>query len=109
MIKTSSCLIALLILTINSPAFCEEASLERMKRLCQQAREAKIAPLREAEIEECRWMPVQEYLNSEYVGAFNKRIVQAALQSKGVVPASIEGYTDPQKHEVFMPPELKGE
>ena len=61
----------------------------------------------EAEIEECRWMPVQEYLNSEYVGAFNKRIVQAALQSKGVVPASIEGYTDPEKHEVFMPPELK--
>jgi hypothetical protein len=53
MIKTSHCLIALLVLTTNSPAFCEEASLEKMKQRCQQARETKIAPLREAAIEEC--------------------------------------------------------
>ena len=65
--------------------------------------------MQEAEIEECRWMPVREYLGSEYVGIFNKRIVQAALQSRGIVPTAIEGYSDPEKHEIFMPPELRGE
>ena len=53
MIKTPHCLIALYILTINSPAFCEETSLGKIKQRCQQARETKIAPLREAAIEEC--------------------------------------------------------
>ena len=53
MAKTPLYLIALLVLAANSPAFCEEASLEEMKQRCQQARETKIAPLREAAIEEC--------------------------------------------------------
>jgi len=53
MTKTPPFLIALLVIAANSPAFCEEASLEEMKQRCQQAREAKIAPLREAAIEEC--------------------------------------------------------
>jgi 8-oxo-dGTP pyrophosphatase MutT (NUDIX family) len=56
------------------------------------------------EIEECLWMPVQEYLDSEFVHTFNRTIVQAALNSKGVVPTPIEGYTTPETHEVFMPP-----
>lgn len=43
MTKTPPCLTALLVLAANSPAFCEEASLEEMKQRCQQAREAKIA------------------------------------------------------------------
>lgn len=55
------------------------------------------------EIEECFWMPVTEYLNSDHVGTFNKQIVQAALKSPGVSPTQIEGYSDPQKHEIFMP------
>lgn len=55
------------------------------------------------EIEECRWMPVAEYLGSEFVSAFNKRIVEAALSSPGVAPAEIEGYADPSKYEFFMP------
>jgi hypothetical protein len=53
MTKTLPYLTALLVLTANAPAFCEEASLEEMKQRCQQARETKIAPLREAAIEEC--------------------------------------------------------
>jgi 8-oxo-dGTP pyrophosphatase MutT (NUDIX family) len=57
----------------------------------------------EEEIAECLWMPVKEYLASEHVGAFNKRIVQAALDGgRPLVPASVEGY-DPSVREVFMP------
>jgi 8-oxo-dGTP pyrophosphatase MutT (NUDIX family) len=57
------------------------------------------------EIAECLWMPVEDYLESEFVHTFNRSIVQAALNSAGVVPTPIDGYTDPERHEVFMPPE----
>jgi 8-oxo-dGTP pyrophosphatase MutT (NUDIX family) len=62
----------------------------------------------EDEIEECLWMPVDEYLASEDVGIFNKRIVQAALDGSAngakLVPAWIEGYqTEPDRREIFMP------
>ena len=53
MTKAPPYLLTLLVLAANSPAFCEEASLEEMKQRCQQARETKIAPLRESAIEEC--------------------------------------------------------
>jgi 8-oxo-dGTP diphosphatase len=72
----------------------------------------RLSPLNEeisiqaAEIEECLWMPVDEYLNSEYVGIFNKRIVQAALNSPGIIPAWIEGYNNPATHEFFMPRDM---
>lgn len=56
-----------------------------------------------AEIEECFWMPVEEYLHAETVSVFNKQIVQAALNSTGVVPTWIEGYADPRRYEFFMP------
>lgn len=55
------------------------------------------------EIDECRWMPVQEYLDSDYVGAFNKEIVRAALESPGLPAAWIDGYENQQTHEFFFP------
>ena len=55
------------------------------------------------EIEECLWMPVQDYLDDEFVSVFNKHIVKAALESPGVTPMEIQGYSDPEKHEIFMP------
>ncbi len=55
------------------------------------------------ELEECLWMPVDEYLNSEDVHPFNKRIVRASLESPGIVPATIEGYDAKEKYEFFMP------
>lgn len=76
---------------------------------------ARLSPVSEAitqdheEIEECRWMPVEEYLNHEVVHNFNKSIVRAALASKGLQTASIEGYDDPKTREFFMPVELVGE
>ena len=71
----------------------------------------RLAPLSEdvtmqaEEIEECLWMPVEEYLASDLVSVFNKRIVQAALASPGVLPVWIEGYEDPSRYEFFMPHE----
>jgi len=55
------------------------------------------------EIEECLWLPVQEYLTSSSVSTFNKHIVKAALESPGVTHMEIEGYSDPARHEIFMP------
>ena len=58
----------------------------------------------EGEIQECLWMPVQEYLSSEDVGIFNKRIVEAALNGSSLVTAWIDGYqTEPDRREIFMP------
>jgi 8-oxo-dGTP pyrophosphatase MutT (NUDIX family) len=70
---------------------------------------ARLSPLSQdvtmqaEEIEECFWMPVSEYFDSDMVSPFNKRIVRAALNSPGVVPEWIDGYADPARYEFFMP------
>jgi hypothetical protein len=46
-------LMTLLALVASPPAFSQAASLEELQQRCQAAREKKIAPLREAAIEEC--------------------------------------------------------
>ncbi len=56
------------------------------------------------EIEECLWMPVEEYLTSDYVHTFNRQIVRAALSSPGVVLSEVDGYSDGRRREIFMPP-----
>ena len=55
------------------------------------------------EIEECRWMPISKYLESDYVGTFNRQIVKAAMDSHGIVQTFVEGYSEPDRHEIFMP------
>jgi 8-oxo-dGTP pyrophosphatase MutT (NUDIX family) len=55
------------------------------------------------EIEECFWMPLAEYFDSDLVSVFNKRIVRAALASPGIKPEWIDGYADPTRYEFFMP------
>lgn len=59
--------------------------------------------IQEDEIAEALWMPVDEYLAAEGVSSFNKEIVKAALESPGVSPTEIDGYSDPERHEIFMP------
>lgn len=59
----------------------------------------------EHEIEDCRWMPVSEYLQSEFVGLFNRRIVRAALENPGIPSVWVEGYSNPTTHEFFFPHE----
>ena len=69
----------------------------------------RLSPIDEAiaiqqdEIEDADWMPVEEYLASDYVGVFNKRIVQAALESPGTTPGWVDGYADPSRYEFFLP------
>ena len=59
--------------------------------------------IQESEIEESHWMPVQDYLDSEFVSAFNKQVVRAAIESAGVSPTWIDGYADARRYEFFMP------
>ncbi len=54
------------------------------------------------EIAEARWMPVNEYLDSTHVHAFNKHIVRMAVERPGAAHTHIEGYTvDSARTEVF--------
>jgi 8-oxo-dGTP pyrophosphatase MutT (NUDIX family) len=55
------------------------------------------------EIEECLWMPSDQFLASDDVITFNKSIVRAALDSPGIVSSWIEGVGDPETREFFMP------
>ena len=57
----------------------------------------------EEEIEECIWMPVNEYYAADSVSYFNKLVVQAALTSPGVIPTEVRGYRAPDTVEVFLP------
>ena len=71
----------------------------------------RLSPLSESisrqveEIDECRWMPVEEYLAADNVSPFNKRIVRAAMDGKGVEPSPMEGYDDHSRFEFFVPGE----
>ena len=58
------------------------------------------------EIQECLWMPVDEFIASENIANFNKQIVRAALESDGVVQSFIEGFGGPDSREYFMPRHL---
>ncbi|MEM7034470.1 MAG: NUDIX domain-containing protein [Chloroflexota bacterium] len=71
--------------------------------ICRLSPVTQAISMQEDEIEDCLWMPVAEYLASDYVHHFNKLIVKAALDSPGVVPTAIEGYQNPESHEFFFP------
>src|SRR6266851_4694754 len=61
------------------------------------------------EIEECFWMPVADYFESDLVSVFNKRIVRAALASPGIKREWIDGYGDPARYEFFMPSDVQSQ
>ena len=56
-----------------------------------------------AEIAECLWTPVDDFLESEDISNFNKGIVRAALESPGIIPGWIDGFIDRTQGEFFMP------
>ena len=58
------------------------------------------------EIQECLWLPVDEFLSREDISNFNKQIVRAALESEGVVQSFIPGFGGPDTREYFMPAHL---
>lgn len=63
----------------------------------------QIIKMQATEIEACFWMPVRDYFRSEHVSAFNKKIVNAAIEHPGFRPTWVEGYGDPNRYEFFMP------
>jgi 8-oxo-dGTP pyrophosphatase MutT (NUDIX family) len=63
----------------------------------------QIIEMQTAEIEECLWMPVKDYMLSEHVSQFNKLIVKAAVESPGLAQTWVDGYGDPDRYEFFMP------
>ena len=58
------------------------------------------------EIQECLWLPVDDFLSREDISNFNKQIVRAALESEGVVQSFIPGFGGPDSREYFMPGHL---
>jgi len=58
------------------------------------------------EIQECLWLPVDQFLARDDISNFNKQIVRAALESDGVVQSFIEGFGGPDTREYFMPQHL---
>ena len=64
--------------------------------------------MQEEEIAECLWMPVDQFLEDPGIGRFNQTIVRAALDSPGIIPASVDGYGDPARFEFFMPGDRSG-
>lgn len=57
----------------------------------------------ETEIDDVRWMSVDEYMESEFVSEYNRSIVRAALESPGFSTTHIDGYGDANLREFFMP------
>jgi 8-oxo-dGTP pyrophosphatase MutT (NUDIX family) len=60
--------------------------------------------IHDGEIDEALWMPVDEYLTSEYVGKFNREIVRAAVQSPGLKHRNVDGYSGGRPREMLFPP-----
>lgn len=58
----------------------------------------------ERELAEARWMPLEDYLGREGVGAFNRRIVEATLDAPGWRHSRIAGLEiDPGRFEAYFP------
>ena len=56
-----------------------------------------------SEIADARWMDINEYLNDEKIGAYNKAILNSALTGKGfnsVQLATLSG--NPDEVEIFI-------
>jgi 8-oxo-dGTP pyrophosphatase MutT (NUDIX family) len=56
------------------------------------------------EISEAVWMPVAEYLTHPYVHPFNRKIVEAALNSPGMTLHELPGTYSSETHELFFFP-----
>ena len=57
----------------------------------------------EQEIEECLWMPVQDFMSDDDISPFNKGIVRSAIESDGIVPADMPGMPPDPTREYFLP------
>ena len=58
----------------------------------------------DGEIEECRWMPLAEYMVNPDVSDFNRAIVKAGMHAPALQVTTMNGYPRPEQHEFFFPP-----
>ena len=63
---------------------------------------SKAITMQTQEIQECIWMPVDEFLGSESVAEFNKWIVNAGLNMPGMGVTSVVGYPAVGDREFFV-------
>lgn len=57
----------------------------------------------ESEIGDAAWIPVEDYIASDEVGLYNKRVVQAALSAEPLSSIKIHGYMDDlDAYEIFL-------
>lgn len=54
------------------------------------------------EIQECLWMPVEQFLSVDSVSPFNKWIVRAGLENPGMVLTSVDGFANDGQREFFV-------
>ncbi len=55
------------------------------------------------EIDDCVWMPLQDYFTSPFVADFNRAIVKAAVASATLAITRMPGSLRPEMHEFFFP------
>ena len=55
------------------------------------------------EIEECKWMPLEEYFNSSEISDFNKIVVKSTLVKPNFTSKLIHEYRSPDLYEFFLP------
>ncbi len=62
------------------------------------------------EIDHCIWMPLDDYLNHEHVGDFNRALVQAAISGVYLkltqLPGDLPGQARADRHEFFFHPDF---
>ena len=56
------------------------------------------------EIDECRWMPLAEYMTNPDVSDFNRAIVKAGIHAPALHVTTMNGYPSSERHEFFFPP-----
>ena len=54
------------------------------------------------EIQECLWMPVEEFLESDSISPFNQWIVRAGLERPGLAVTSVTGFPGDNEREFFV-------
>lgn len=55
------------------------------------------------ELAKALWLPAEEYLSLEEIGAFNRRVVEAALAADALPPEKLDNYMGgPDDYEIFM-------
>ena len=70
--------------------------------VCRLAPLTREITMQTQEIQECLWMPVEEFLGSDSVAEFNKWIVSAGLKMPGMTVTSVDGYPADGNREFFV-------